>query len=214
MDIKDIHASPRSSRYSPSGIKTHFPKFLTTASKLKISLFGSSKSVKFGRDLQLSCAEYGTGIAMESPVTKQNRLLTVKLKAVEVLLVSLFSRDLCQGTKREDNVHWFQKKSQASDNGEGQTCKNTDKDKKTAKEIVEKYVKKIKPLYVKMLQMGSEKITFGDLEKPGVRNGMKYGTCQGFERSEKQMSFSYFSSNLEMVYKHLGKGKQRPSDMQ
>jgi hypothetical protein len=34
------------------------------------------------------------------------------------------------------------------------------------------------------------------------------------EKCEKQISFSYFSGNLKMHYKHLGKGKQPPSEMQ
>jgi hypothetical protein len=75
------------------GVKIQFPKLLKTATKLKISLLGFRKSAKPGMDLQSPCAEYAnTGIAMDSPVPKQNRLFTVKLKVVEVPLVSLFTR--------------------------------------------------------------------------------------------------------------------------
>lgn len=215
MDIKDIHASLQQfSSNVPAGVKTQFPKLLITAAKLKISLFGFSKSAKFGRDLMFPCAEYGTGIDMESPVTNQSRLLTVKSKAMEVPLVSFFTRDFCGGAKRDGNVHGFQKKSEDYDNGEGQSCKDIDRDKKTAKQIVQKYAKKIKPLYVKMLQRGSEKIRLRDLKKLVVRNGVKNGTCQSSQRSEKQLSFSYLSANLKMIYKDLGNGKKQPSDTQ
>jgi len=206
---KDI-ASPQSCNVT--GVKIHFPNLLKSATKLKISLFGIRKSGKLGMYLQSSCAEYGTGMAMDSPVPKQNRLFTVKLKVVEVPLVSLFTRDNSKVAKKDDNNE-FQRKSEDSDDGEGQ-CKNMDKDKKRAKEIVQKYVKKIKPLYVKISQKCNEKIRFGDLEKTPQRNGVKNGRCPGTERSEKHISFSDFSGNLKMVYKHLGKGKQQPSHMQ
>nr|ADE77707.1 unknown [Picea sitchensis] len=89
-----------------------------------------------------------------------------------------------------------------------------DREKKGTKEIVQKYVKKIKPLYLKISQRYNEKMRFGDLEKSGERNGVKNGRGPGSGRIEKQMSFSYFSGNLNMVHKHLGRGKQQPSDIQ
>jgi len=85
--------------------------------------------------------------------------------------------------------------------------------KKRAKEIVKKYVKKIKHLYVKMSQRGNDKSRCDDLEKLRVRNGTKNHSCQRSDRSEKQISFSYFSGNLNMVYKHLRNWKQSPSDI-
>ena len=83
-----------------------------------------------------------------------------------------------------------------------------DKDKKRAKDFVQKYVKMIKPLYVKISQRSNEKIRSVDMENPIVRHGVKNGSYQGSGRNEKHISFSYFSGNLKMVYKHLGKGKQ------
>lgn len=217
IDIKDLHASLHSCCKVPVGVKAHFPKFLKSATKLKISLFGFRKPAKVGMDLQSACAECGTDVGMDSTVPKQNRLLTLKLKVVEVPLVSLFTRDNSKGTRR-DRSNWFLKKSEDSDDGEGH-CKNMERDKKKAKEIVQKYVKKIKPLYVKISQRCSEKIRFGDLEKPGGRNGVQNGIYLGSERSENQISFSYaspshFPGNLKMFYKHMGKGKRQPSEMQ
>eukprot|EP00253_Pinus_taeda_P010860 PITA_10860 len=196
-----------------SGVKIHSPKLFRTATRLKISLFGFRKSGKVGLDLQSPCAEYaGTGSAMDSPVPKQNRLFTMKFKVVEVPLASLFTRDNSKVAKRDGN-NGFQEKSKDSDDGEGQ-CKSMDRDKKRAKEIVQKYVKMIKPLYVKISQRCNEKIRFRDPQKRGERNELKNGRCPGSERSEKQVSFSDFSGNLKMVYKHLGKGRQQTSDMQ
>lgn len=204
---KDI-ASPQSCNVT--GVKIHFPNLLKTATKLKISLFGIRKSGKLGMYLEPPCAEYGTSIATDSPVPKQNRLFTVKFKVVEVPLVSLFTRDNSKVSKKDDNNE-IQRKAEESDDGEGQ-CKSTDRDKKKAKEIVQKYVKKIKPLYVKISQKCNEKIRFGDLEKHEQR--VQNGKCPSSERSEKQISFSDLSGHLKMVYKHLGKGKQQPSGMQ
>eukprot|EP00253_Pinus_taeda_P033494 PITA_33494 len=211
IDIKDLHASLHSCSNAPVGVKAHFPKFLKSATKLKISLFGFRKPAKVGMDLQSPGAECGTDICMGSPVPKQNRLVTLKLKVVEAPLVSFFTRDNCKGAKKDGSTG-FQKKSEDSDIGEEQ-CKNMDRDKKRAKEIVQKYVSKIKPLYVKISQKCNEKIRFGDLEKPGERNGVKNDRCPGSDKSEKQMSFLYLPGNLKMVYKHLGKGKQQSSDI-
>eukprot|EP00253_Pinus_taeda_P028816 PITA_28816 len=217
VDIKGIHPSLHSSSNIPLGVKSHFPNLLKTATKLKIFLFRFRKPSKIGMDLQSSCAECGTDVGMDFPVPKQNRLLTLKLKVVEVPLVSLFTRDNSKGAKR-DGSNWVLKKTEDSDDGE-RHCKNMDRDKKKAKEIVQKYVKKIKPLYVKISRKCNEKIRFGDLEKPRGRNGVKNGIYLGSESSEHQMSFSYgspshFPGNLKMLYKHLGKGKRQPSEMQ
>lgn len=195
------------------GVKIQFPKLLKSATKLKISLLGFKKSAKPGTDLQSPSAEHG--VAMDSPVPKQNRFVTLKLKVVEVPLVSLFTRDNSNGSKRVDKNHGgLQEKSEDSEDGQGQ-CKNMDREKKGTKEIVQKYVQKIKPLYLKISQRYNEKIRFRDQEKTGERNGVKNGRSPGLERKlEKQMSFSYFSGNLKMIHKHLAKGKHQPSDMQ
>lgn len=194
------------------GVKIQFPKLLRTATKLKISLLGFKKSAKPGTDSQSPCAE--PVIAMDSPVPKQNRLVTLKLKVVEVPLVSLFTRDNSNGSKRVDNNHRLQKKSEDTDDTQGQ-CKNMDREKKGTKEIVQKYVQKIKPLYLKISQRYNERMRFRDLEKSGEKNGVKIGRSPGSERKlEKQMSLSYFSGNLKMIHKQLGKGKHQPSDRQ
>lgn len=196
------------------GVKTQFPNFLGTATKLNISFSGFRKSAKLGRDLKSpNCAEYGT--AMDSPVPKMSRLLTVKFKVVEVPLVSLFSRDNSKGSKRDVNNQGFQKESEDfSDDEGGQACKCMDRDKKRAKEIVMKHVKKIKPLFVKISQMYDEKISSRDLENSTVRDGWKIGVNQGSERSEKHVSFFYFSGKRKIVYNHLGKRETQPSDIQ
>jgi len=213
MPPLQLPASPQSCNVP--GVKIHFPKLLRTATRLKISLFGFRKSGKLGLDLQSPCAEYaGTGTGMGCPVPKQNRFFTVKFKMEEVPMVSLFTRDNSINSKRDDNNHGFQKKPENSDDGEGQTCQNMDRDKKRAKEIVQKYVKKIKPPYVQISQRSNDKIRSRDVEKPRIRNGVENGRCQVSERSEKQLSFSDFSGILKMVPKHLGKGKQPPSVMQ
>ena len=127
LDDIDIDiAFPQSSNIPR--IKIQFPKLLKTATKLKISLLGFRKSTKPGMDLQSPCAEYvGIGISMDHVVPRKNRSFTMKLKVVEVPLVSLFTRGNSKGSKRDDNNHGLQKKSEDSDDREGQ-CKNMDRD--------------------------------------------------------------------------------------
>ena len=105
LDDIDIDiAFPRSSNVTR--VKIQFPKLLKTATKLKISLLGFIKSAKPGMDLQSPCVEYAdTGISMDHVVPRKNRSFTVKLKVMEVPLVSLFTRGNSKGSKRDDNNH-------------------------------------------------------------------------------------------------------------
>ncbi|GLJ38154.1 hypothetical protein SUGI_0776790 [Cryptomeria japonica] len=185
-----------------NGVKTQFPTLLKTATKLKISLFGLKKSAKVGMDLQASCAEYGSGI--DCPVQKQNKFFTVKFKVVDVPLVSFFTRENSR-TKRDEANNVFQKKTDDSDGDIGQIQDNV-RDKKRAKQIVQNYVKKIKPLYVKISQRSNERTKCPDLEKHGVGNS----GVSGSERGPSQFSFS---GNLKMVYKNFGKGKNSSPNM-
>lgn len=215
IDVKNIHALLHSSSNVPARVKTHFLRLLKTAPKLKIYLFGFRKLAKHGMELLSPSAEYtGAGTGMDSPVPNQNRFLTVKFKMEEVPQVSLFTRDNFMNAKRDDNNRWFQKKPESFDDGDGQIYQNKHTNKKQAKEIVGKYVKKIKPLYVQISQRGNEKIRSRDVEEAGFKYGVKNERCQVSGTREKQTSFSYFSGMLKMVYKHLGKGKQPPSVMQ
>ena len=64
---------------------------------------------------------------------------------------------------RPDGYNGFQNKpEECSDDGEGNTCKNMDWDKERAKEIVQKYVNKIKLLLVKISEVCNEKSDFGE----------------------------------------------------
>lgn len=202
VGIKDV-APMQSSSNVPAGIKNLFPKLVKTATKLKISFHGFQKLGKLGMNLKFPS---GTGLGMDSFEPKNNRLFTGKLKFAEVPMEHNY-----KGAKRADDIV-FQKKSEYSDDGRGKTCKHMSRKKKRAKEIVKKYVK-IEHLFVKMSQKGNDKSRCDDLEKLGDRNGTKNRSCQRSDRSEKQISFSYFSGNLNMVYKHLGNWKQSPSDI-
>lgn len=215
IDVKNIHAWLHSSSNVPARVRTHFPRLLKIATKLKIYLFGFRKLPKHGMELQSPSAEYtSTATGVGSPVPKQNRFLTVKFKLEEVPLVSLFNRDNFMNAKRDDNNHGFQKKPESVDDGDGQICQNMYRDKKQPKEIVGKYVKKVKPPYVQISQRSNDKIRSRDVGEAGFKNGVKNDRCQVSVRRDKQMPFTDFSGTLKMVYKYLGKGKQPPSVMQ
>jgi hypothetical protein len=47
---------------APTGVKTIFPKLLKTTTKLKLSLFGFTKSDKLDMDLQSPSADSGTSM--------------------------------------------------------------------------------------------------------------------------------------------------------
>ena len=113
-----------------------------SATKLKISLFGFRKSSKLGRDLQYPRVEYGT------PELEEIRFFNVKLNVVDVFLVFLLIRSNSRDSKRDGNNHGFQGEKK---NLEDLMMDNSVKiwiDIRRGKEIVQKYVKKIKFLYV------------------------------------------------------------------
>ncbi|KAH9291956.1 hypothetical protein KI387_042860 [Taxus chinensis] len=184
-------------RGNVNGIKTHFPTLLRTASKFKIPPSGMKNSAKVGMNLQ---AEYGSGI--DSSVQKQNKFFTVRFKVVEVPLFFRLTRDNSRGSGRDESSTDFQKKSEDPD-GNIAECKSNERNKKKVKEILLKYVKMIKPLYVKISQRHNEKTRHAYLEKAGVCIGARNNGFLGSERSiQKQLSFS---GNLRTAHKHFFK---------
>lgn len=191
-----------------NGIKTQFPTLLKSATRLKVTLFGLKKSANVGMDLQASCAEDASN--MDFPVHKQNKFLAVKFKVVDVPLFFRFTRDNSTGSKRDESSNGFQNKSDYSDGDIGH-CKSNEKEKKKVKEIVQKYVKMIKPLYVKISQRYTDKNKHADLEKSGVASIARNSGFSGSERShQNQLSFS---GNLKTVYKSFCKERNTSSNV-
>lgn len=81
---------------------------------------------------------------------KWNKFIILKLKIVEVPLVSLFTRDNSNGLKRVNN-NWASKKFEDFDDGK-RHCRNIDRKNKRTKDIIQNYVWKVKSFYFNISQ--------------------------------------------------------------
>ncbi|XP_057848989.1 uncharacterized protein LOC131059935 isoform X2 [Cryptomeria japonica] len=176
-----------------NGVKSQFPNLLKTATKLKISLLRFKKSARVGMDLEGEC-----GRSRDSNVQRQSKYFIVKFKMVDLPLFFRFIGDNSRGSKTDESRNWFQRKSEVSHQNFGQ-CKSNERDKKRVKEVVQKYVKMIKPLYLKICQKYSEKTKHEPIKKSRVANRTIHTGFSGSERiHQKRLSFY---DKLKMVYK-------------
>lgn len=81
--------------------------------------------------------------------TKQNKFFTVKFKVEEVPIVSLFTRENSKSTKS----------SQKQNNTEDASAAASD-EKRFSKDVMQRYLKKMKPLYIRVSKRYAEKLRF------------------------------------------------------
>ncbi|XVE57973.1 hypothetical protein DITRI_Ditri04bG0132400 [Diplodiscus trichospermus] len=151
----------------------------------------------------------------ENNNNNKNKFLTVKFKVEEVPIMSLFSRDNSKSLKQqgpEDSV---------SD------------EKKFSKDVMQKYLKKVKPLYVRVSRRYGEKLRFsGQLSSGSLKpttspskvaqksvsatvtsadkeqKEVEVGESQTIGKNLKQVNIP---AGLRVVCKHLGKSRSASS---
>ncbi|WMV43963.1 hypothetical protein MTR67_037348 [Solanum verrucosum] len=151
----------------------------------------------------------------------QSKFLTVKFKVEEVPIKSLFTRD--NSSKANNSSSKIQKRNPAeafSTNSENSSAD----EKKFSKEVMQKYLKKVKPLYIRASKRYGEKLRFsGQLSltgnatlKPGpspppsaaAKAEAATDPPPVSERNQKQGNIP---SGLRIVRKHLGKSRSASS---
>lgn len=172
---KILPIEPTSKPESPISLLKSAPRF-------RVLMFKKSKSM----------AEHQTGKTGESEMKsvfvdtaknkkQESKLLTVKFKLKEAANVPIFTRDNSL-------------RKQISD----------DSSKRFPKEVIRKYLKLIKPLYIKVSKRQSEKPKFtGELSMPSPSSSpATQPSCS--PKKEKQGSIP---AGIRVVRKHLGKSK-------
>ncbi|XP_057510121.1 probable membrane-associated kinase regulator 2 [Actinidia eriantha] len=148
----------------------------------------------------------------QKPNQSQSKLFAVKLKVEEVPIVSLFTRDNSSRASSASNKY---KKLESSD----ETHESASDEKRFSKDVMQKYLKMVKPLYIRVSKRYGEKLRFsGQLRpqppsteaqkspEPKEEEGGSEQTAvvEGNVKSEKQ---GKLPARLRVVCKHLGKSR-------
>ncbi|KAK8520964.1 hypothetical protein V6N13_077090 [Hibiscus sabdariffa] len=144
-----------------------------------------------------------TATQEENNNNNKNKLFTVKFKVEEVPIMSLFSRDNSKSQKQQSS------EETVSD------------EKKFSKDVMQKYLKKVKPLYVRVSRRYGEKLKFsGQLSLGSLKPATPPSTAAQKPVSEKGQVEAEVGKNgkqvnipagLRVVCKHLGKSRSASS---
>jgi len=152
---------------------------LKSAPRFKVLMFKKSKSMASQKTGETGETE---SFNANSKKHESNKFFTVKLKLEEVTNASFFSK---QNSLR---------KQIANDSYDNDTSK------RFSKEMIQKYLKLIKPLYIKVSKRQSDKMRFsGELSV-----GSPSSSSATVPAKEKQGSFP---AGIRVVSRHLGKSK-------
>ncbi|XP_045826366.1 probable membrane-associated kinase regulator 2 [Trifolium pratense] len=186
--------------------------FFKSATKFRVFMLGLNKS-------KSSTAQNPN---QQQPELQKKKLFTVKFKVDEVPFVSFFTRDnSSKGKTATDDKVSSKEKKQDNTEEESQLHSPSSEDKMSfSKEVMQKYLKKVKPLYVKVSRKYAEKLRFSGqlntspVKKPATekvetevdttKNGGKDVKCQ------KQGTLP-LPAGLRVVCKRLGKSRSASS---
>ncbi|KAJ6376001.1 hypothetical protein OIU77_000886 [Salix suchowensis] len=149
---------------------------LKSAPRSKILMFKKSKSMASQKTGE---TEY---LKANNKKHASNKLFTVKFKLEEVTNISFFTK---QNSLRKQIPH-------ESD--------DSDTSKRFSKEMIQKYLKLIKPLYIKVSKKQSDKMKFPS----ELSVGSPSSSPATLQAKEKQVSFP---AGIRVVTRHLGKSK-------
>nr|GMD05568.1 probable membrane-associated kinase regulator 2 [Ipomoea batatas] len=173
----------------------------------------------------------------ESQSRPEKKFFTVRFKVEEVNIKSLFTRD--NSSKNANNGKAAQKTnaedSHSSNVDSNSSSSSLAEEKKFSKEMMQKYLKMVKPLYIRVSKRYGEKLRFsGQLSLSGAGAGAKAalvasppppqptaekGEAEAAEVAEKTAVLSNVKSlkqgnlpaGLRVVRKHLRKSRSAPS---
>lgn len=174
---KILPIEPSSS--SSSSLKPQSPiSLLKSAPKLRVAIFKKPKSMA-----ALKTEKTGEVEKTESS-RKQNKLFTIKFKIEEAPNLSLFTRaSSLRKTRRKESINIDSSTSSSSSS------------KRFSKDVIQKYLKLIKPLYVRVSKK-KDKMGFPE----GLTEASSSSPTASPAKKEKK-------GNIPSGFKHLGKSK-------
>ncbi|XVE64762.1 hypothetical protein DITRI_Ditri07aG0127800 [Diplodiscus trichospermus] len=197
---------------------------LKSATKFRVLLLRFKKS-KFNSTEKTDSASANGSVSIPTATPKnietiqeennKNKFFTVKFKVEEVPIMSLFSRDNSKSQKQQSSEY------------------SVSDEKKFSKDVMQKYLKKVKPLYVRVSRRYGEKLRFsGQLSLSSLKPAtpptaaaqksvsgkvttaekgqvvVEVGESQVNGKNLKQVNIP---AGLRVVCKHLGKSKSASS---
>ncbi|XP_058096125.1 probable membrane-associated kinase regulator 2 [Magnolia sinica] len=152
-----VPLEPSSLAFNPSepNSKPQFPvSLLKSATKFRIFLLG------FKKPKPTAETNGATPPPKQQQQQQQSKLFTVKFKVDEVPIVSLFTRDNSSRNSGSKNQQQQQQQQQTVEDVVSDEGMSASDAKRFAKDVVHKYLKMIKPLYVKVSRKYGEKLRF------------------------------------------------------
>ncbi|KAF8412181.1 hypothetical protein HHK36_000140 [Tetracentron sinense] len=200
--------SPSDELFFKGRTKPQYPvSLLKSATKFRVFTLGSKKPKSPEKSETIATPKQHQQ-QWQTQAQQQSKFFTVKFKVEEVPIVSLFTRDNSSrslGSKlQKQNLD-----EAASD------------DKRFSKDVVHKYLKMIKPLYVRVSKRYGEKLRFSGqlsvgsvpvLSPTKILATKKEGGAEKTEaRNIKRQKQGNFPAGLRVVCKHLGKSRSASS---
>lgn len=150
----------------------------------------------------------------------QRKFLTVKFKVEEVPIKSLFTRDSSSKSNNNSKIQKRNPEEACSTNA----ANSASDEKKFSKDVMQKYLKKVKPLYIRVSKRYGEKLGFsGQLSLTG-NAATKAGpspppsaaakaepATDAPPTAEKNQKQGNIPTGLRIVRKHLGKSRSASS---
>ncbi|KDP22202.1 hypothetical protein JCGZ_26033 [Jatropha curcas] len=160
---------------------------LKSAPRFRVLMFKKSKSMAAKETGKTGETEL-KGVFVDAPKNKkqESKLFTIKFKLKEAANVPIFTRDNSL-------------RKQISDDS-----LSDDSSKRFSKEAIQKYLKLIKPLYIKVSKKQSEKPKFSGELSAASPSSSPATLPSGSPKKEKQGSIP---AGIRVVCKHLGKSK-------
>ncbi|MBA0608867.1 hypothetical protein Godav_021036 [Gossypium davidsonii] len=156
---------------------------LKSAAKVRVFLL-KLKKTKLNSNEKTEPPKKQVGSDSTNKKYNKNRFFTVKFKVEEVPIMSLFSKD--------------NGKSQKQQSSDG----SVSDEKRFSKDVMQRYLKKVKPHYVKVSRRYGEKLKFsGQLNPPSTVAKEPVGENEVHLKSSKRVNVP---AGLRVVCKHLG----------
>ncbi|KAI5329058.1 PREDICTED: probable membrane-associated kinase [Prunus dulcis] len=238
---KLVPIEPSSIEFNPSEEPNSKPQFavslLKSATKFRVFMLGLKKSKSNANGSEKTEPAVGSVEPPQKTQEKQQqqqqqpqqqkqkqqgKLFTVKFKVEEVPIVSLFTRD---NSSRISTTNKSQTQTQTQQKPISAAEESASEEKRFSKEVMQKYLKMVKPLYVRVSKRYGEKLRLsGQLSLSGSTAPAPVAGCEksqsGTEASEPPATASIakschkqgnFPAGLRVVCKHLGKSRSASS---
>ncbi|RDX65540.1 putative membrane-associated kinase regulator 2, partial [Mucuna pruriens] len=184
-----------------------------SATKLRVFMLGLKKSKPKSKP---------DAVAAPNPKPlKERKLFTVKFKVEEVPIVSLFTRDNSSRGKASQN-HTTQESESSQTETETETETEIVSSGSDEKRLMRKYLKMVKPLYVRVSRRYAEKLRFSEqVDVSSPESGKAAATAPSPVPTETEASETEGTANVKgqkqgnvplpaSLRKHLGKGRSAP----